>query len=48
MYKGGKPPSKGYPLPEKCRWMHFSEFVPEGTAPQFVDDGAAANECMQG
>lgn len=48
MYKGGKPPSKGYPEPEQCKWMHFSQFLPSGIAPQFVDDGAAANECVQG
>lgn len=44
MYKNGEIPMPGYPVPDSVTWMHAEEFSEKGTVPQFVDDGAGAND----
>ena len=48
MYKKGEIPCPGYPKPETVEWLSAEEICPPGTAPQFVDDGAGANDVKQG
>jgi len=48
MYKKGTIPCPGYPEPETVEWVSAAEICPPGTAPQFVDDGAGANDAKQG
>lgn len=47
LYKNGVLPQKGYPLPEETVWKSYKDFCP-GVKPQFVDDGASSNDCLQG
>lgn len=48
MYDQGKIPQKGYPEPMNCEWVWAEELCDPGEIPQFVDDGAASNDCVQG
>lgn len=48
MYKSGKIPSPGYPEPSTVKWVRAQEVCEPGTVPQFVDDGAGANDVRQG
>ena len=42
-------PSKGYPEPETITWLTAEEICKgSGQTPQFVDDGAGANDVRQG
>lgn len=45
MYKNGNIPQKGYPEPDECEWVFSEELCSPGKIPQFVDDGAASNDC---
>jgi len=44
LYKEGKIPCPGYPEPDQVKWVSAKEVCEEGTKPQFVDDGAGAND----
>ena len=46
LYKNGEIPKKGYPEPAEVDWV-WAETLSE-KPPQFVDDGAASNDCVQG
>lgn len=48
MYKTGEAPRKGYAKPANTAWLHAKELCPPGKAPQFVDDGVASADCIQG
>jgi len=48
MYKEGKIPSPGYPEPDTVEWVSADEICEPGEVPQFVDDGAGANDVKQG
>lgn len=49
LYKGGKPLKKGYPDPADVEWENIEKLkLPKGKKPQFVDDGVASDDCMQG
>ena len=47
MYKTGVPPL-GYPAPDECKWVYSEDLCDPGEQPQFVDDGAASEDCIQG
>ena len=47
MYKNGVPP-KGYPDPANCEWVNAEDLCKPGQFPQFVDDGVASSDCVQG
>ena len=47
MYKTGVPPL-GYPAPDECKWVYSETLCDPGEQPQFVDDGAASEDCIQG
>lgn len=47
MYKTGTAP-KGYPDPEECDWVYADKLCKPGQFPQFVDDGVASSDCVQG
>ena len=46
LYKTGEVPRKGYPDPRKVKWVYAEEIC--GGDAQFVDDGAASSDCIQG
>ena len=48
MYKTGEIPRKGYPDPQKCDWVFGEDLCDPGEKPQFVDDGVASADCIQG
>lgn len=48
MYKTGEPPRKGYAKPANVEWVHAHKICPPGKSPQFVDDGVASADCIQG
>ena len=48
MYKTGEVPRKGYPEPAKCEWVFAESLCDPGEVPQFVDDGVASSDCIQG
>jgi calpain, invertebrate len=48
MYKEGKIPCPGYPEPSTVKWVHADEICEPDTVPQFIDDGAGANDVKQG
>ena len=48
MYKNGNIPVVGYPKPETVKWVRPEEMNTSGKPPQFVDDGAGANDVVQG
>jgi len=49
MYKTGKVPRKGYAVPEKTSWIYADQLKPnKKKACQFVDDGVASDDCLQG
>jgi hypothetical protein len=48
MYKEGKIPSPGYPEPDTVEWVSADQFCEPGEVPQFIDDGAGANDVRQG
>ena len=48
MYKEDKIPSPGYPEPDTVEWVSADEICEPGEVPQFVDDGAGANDVKQG
>ena len=48
MYKKGTIPCPGYPKPETVKWVSAEEMNLNGKTPQFVDDGAGANDVKQG
>ena len=47
MYKTGESP-KGYPEPNECEWVYADKLCNAGEFPQFVDDGVASSDCVQG
>jgi len=48
LYKDGQVPQKGYIEPEEIEWVFAEDLCDPGEKPQFVDDGAASNDCVQG
>lgn len=48
LYKDGKIPAKGFTKPSEIEWAYAETLCDPGEVPQFVDDGAASNECKQG
>ena len=46
LYKYGEVPKKGLPEPIEVDWV-FADTISNQT-PQFVDDGCASNDCVQG
>jgi hypothetical protein len=49
IYKTKEIPCKGYPEPDTIKWLSAEEICKEsGKLPQFVDDGAGANDVRQG
>jgi hypothetical protein len=55
MYKTGEMPKKGYPDPKKVTWVPIQKLVTKKDensgkvkTTQFVDDGVASDDCMQG
>jgi hypothetical protein len=48
LYKKGTIPCPGYPEPSTIKWASAEEICEPGTTPQFVDDGAGANDVRQG
>jgi calpain, invertebrate len=48
MYKTGEIPRKGYPNPKKVEWVFAEALCDPGEVPQFVDDGVACDDCVQG
>ena len=48
MYKTGEIPKKGYPEPSEVKWVHAEKPCKKGQKPQFVDDGVASSDCIQG
>jgi len=48
MYKTGEVPRKGYPKPSAVEWVHAERLCKAGHRPQFVDDGVASSDCVQG
>jgi hypothetical protein len=46
LYKDGTVPQKGYAEPDDVEWVFIEEIANQPT--QFVDDGAAAADCVQG
>jgi len=48
MYKTGEVPRKGYPEPRECEWVFAEALCDPGEVPQFVDDGVASSDCIQG
>lgn len=48
MYKTGEIPRKGYADPLKVDWVFAEELCDPGEVPQFVDDGVASSDCIQG
>lgn len=47
LYKDGNVPQKGYKEPEEIEWQYPEQFC-KGKEPQFVDNGAASADCIQG
>ena len=48
MYKDGTVPQKGYKEPEEVEWVFAEQLCDPGEVPQFVDDGASSQDCVQG
>lgn len=48
MYKTGEVPRKGYTDPLKTDWVFAESICEGGLVPQFVDDGVASSDCVQG
>ena len=48
IYKQGTIPCPGYPEPDTIKWVSADELCENGQSPQFVDDGAGANDVRQG
>lgn len=48
MYKTGEIPRKGYQDPKKTIWPFIKDVCPKGKSPQFIDDGVASDDCVQG
>lgn len=48
IYKDGYPSIKGQTDPEDIEWVHPERFCLGSQKPQFVDDGAGSNDCIQG
>lgn len=46
LYKNGEMPMKGLPDPAEVEWV-FADTITE-KPPQFVDDGCASSDCIQG
>lgn len=46
MYKTGEVPRKGYALPNEVEWVYIETLTNKPV--QFVDDGVASNDCIQG
>lgn len=46
MYKTGEAPRKGYTKPSQVEWVHADKLAK--APPQFVDDGVASDDCVQG
>jgi len=46
MYKNGEVPRKGYPEPLEVDWVYADTLC--DCVPQFVDDGVASSDCIQG
>jgi len=47
LYKTGEVPRKGYPEPGKVEWANVEDLC-KPKPPQFVDDGLASDDCVQG
>ena len=47
LYKNGEIPRKGYPDPSEVEWVYI-ETLTNGVPTQFVDDGVASSDCIQG
>jgi len=47
MYKTGEP-KPGYPDPEKCEWVFADTLCAPGRKAEFISDGAAPSDCIQG
>jgi len=48
MYKTGTVPRKGYAEPREVDWVFAESLCQPGQKPQFVDDGVASGDCIQG
>jgi hypothetical protein len=48
MYKTGKPFAPGYPDPQNTVWLHVQDTMKGGKMVEFVDDGVASDDCIQG
>ena len=48
MYKSGNIPKKGYHDPKDVEWVFAESLCDPGEEPQFVDDGVASSDCIQG
>lgn len=48
MYKTGDIPRKGYQDPAKTDWVNIEDIIGKGETAQFVDDGVASDDCIQG
>lgn len=48
LYKDGQPSVKGQTLPDDVEWIHPEKFCTANEKPQFVDNGAGSNDCIQG
>jgi len=48
LYKNGRLPAKGFTKPDDIEWAYAETLCDPGEVPQFVDDGAASNDCKQG
>lgn len=48
LYRDGQTCPKGYPTPAEIQWVFSDALCDRGDAPQFLDDSAAADDCVQG
>jgi hypothetical protein len=48
LYKTGEVPRKGLPEPKNVEWVFADQLCNPGQSPQFVDDGVASDDCIQG
>lgn len=48
LYPDGEIPQKGYIDPSEVEWVYAEELCDPGEYPQFLDNSAAAEDCIQG
>jgi len=48
LYKTGEPSVKGMKDPSEIEWVFAEELCDPGEFPQFVNDGVASDDCVQG